>query len=110
VCLTFENNGTYQIQSDFLFRPPEFEKKLLHHIFNNQKALLEKLEKKTSLTKAQSKEVENLASTLMLCFLSGFEEAKEMIFDSQYALKRVNEKAYQNYKDTLRILRKIKYH
>ena len=110
VCLTFENNGTYQIQSDFLFRPPEFEKKLLHHIFNNQKALLKKLEKKTSLTKAQSKEVENLASTLMLCFLNGFEEAKEMIFHSQYALKRVSEKAYQNYKDTLRILRKIKYH
>ena len=110
VNLSFDNNGTYQIQSDFLFSPPEFEKKQLHHIYNNQKALLSKLNKKHKLTQTQTREIENLPATLMLCYLNGFEEAKELIYNAQNTLRGLNEKAYQNYKDTLRILRKIKYH
>ena len=110
VNLSFDNNGTYQIQSDFLFTPPVFEKKLLHHIYNNQKALLLKLNNKTKLTQAQTKEAENLAATLMLCYLNGFEEAKDLIFQAQQTLRSLNDKAYQNYKDTWRILRKIQYH
>lgn len=110
VNLSFDNNGTYQIQSDFLFSPPEFEKKQLHHIYNNQKALLSKLNQKSKLTQTQIKEIENLPATLMLCYLNGFEEAKELIYNAQNTLRGLNEKAYQNYKDTMRILRKIKYH
>ena len=110
VNLSFDNNGTYQIQSDFLFSPPEFEKKQLHHIYNNQKALLSRLNQKSKLTQTQIKEIENLPATLMLCYLNGFEEAKELIYNSQNTLRGLNEKAYQNYKDTMRILRKIKYH
>lgn len=110
VNLSFDNNGTYQIQSDFLFSPPEFEKKQLHHIYNNQKALLSKLNQKSRLTQTQIREAENLAATLMLCYLNGFDEAKELIYNAQNTLRGLNEKAYQNYKDTLRILRKIKYH
>ena len=41
---------------------------------------------------------------------AGFEEAKTLIFNAQDAMKGLNEKAHQNHKDTLRILRKIKYH
>lgn len=110
VNLSFDNNGTYHIQSDFLFSPPEFEKKQLHHIYNNQKALLSKLNQKSKLSKAQTREAEGLAATLMLCYLNGFDEAKELIYNAQNTLRGLNEKAYQNYKDTLRILRKIKYH
>lgn len=110
VNLSFDNNGTYQIQSDFLFSPPEFEKKQLHHIYNNQKALLSRLNQKSKLTQTQIKEIENLPATLMLCYLNGFEEAKELIYNAQNTLRGLNEKAYQNYKDTMRILRKIKYH
>lgn len=110
VNLSFDNNGTYQIQSDFLFSPPEFEKKQLHHIYNNQKALLSRLNQKSKLTQTQIKEIENLPATLMLCYLNGFEDAKELIYNAQNTLRGLNEKAYQNYKDTMRILRKIKYH
>ena len=35
--LTFEDNGTYQIQSDLLFDPPQYDRKTLLHILNANK-------------------------------------------------------------------------
>jgi phosphate uptake regulator len=46
----------------------------------------------------------------MLCYLNGFEDAKELLFEIQNRLKTMSSRAYQNHKDSLRILRKIKYH
>ena len=54
-------------------------------------------------------EVETLSPTLMLCYLNGFEEAKELLFSIQNPLRECNSVAYQNHKDAMRILRKIKY-
>jgi hypothetical protein len=98
------------MNTSFLFEPPVFEKKLLHHIMNTQKVLAQKLLTKTTLSKAKLKEIENLSPTLMLCYLNGFEDAKELLFEIQNRLKTMSSRAYQNHKDSLRILRKIKYH
>lgn len=43
--ITFEDNGTYQIQSELIFEPPKYDKKTLYHIFNTNNAILRKLEK-----------------------------------------------------------------
>ena len=97
------------MNSIFLFEPPVFEKTLLHHIMNAQKTIAEKLLTKKTLTSAQKKEVESLSPTLMLCYLNGFEEAKELLFSIQNPLRDFNSISYQNHKDAMRILRKIKY-
>lgn len=106
----FDDKGSYQIDSEFLFSPPRFEKKLLHHIYNANNSLCEKLRKSTSLTKNEKADIINLAPTYMLCYLNGFEEAKDKLHDLSGIMKKQGESAYQSLKDTQRILRKIKYH
>ena len=106
----FDDKGSYQIDSEFLFSPPRFEKKLLHHIYNANNSLCEKLRKSTSLTKNEKADIINLAPTYMLCYLNGFEEAKDKLHDLSGIMKKHGESAYQSLKDTQRILRKIKYH
>jgi hypothetical protein len=76
---------------------------------NAQKTIAQKLLTNKTLTGAQKKEVETLSPTLMLCYLNGFEEAKELLFSIQNPLRESNSDAYQNHKDAMRILRKIKY-
>ncbi|MEC7085349.1 MAG: ATP-binding protein [Bacteroidota bacterium] len=107
--LHFDDNGSYQMSANFLFEPPVFEKKLLHHIMNNQKTIAERLITKKSLSTAQNKEVEALSPTLMLCYLNGFEEAKSLLYAIQNPLRDYSSVAYQSHKDSMRILRKIKY-
>ena len=46
----------------------------------------------------------------MLCYLNGFEEAKDKLQELSAIIKKQGEEAYQTLKDTQRILRKIKYH
>ena len=76
---------------------------------NSQKAIAQKLLTNKTLTSAQKKEAETLSPTLMLCYLNGFEEAKELLFSIQKPLRDYSNLAYQNHKDAMRILRKIKY-
>jgi len=110
ISFLFDDKGSYQIDSEFLFSPPRFEKKLLHHIYNANNSLCEKLRKSTSLTKNEKADIINLAPTYMLCYLNGFEEAKDKLHDLSGIMKKHGESAYQSLKDTQRILRKIKYH
>ena len=110
VSFLFDNKGSYQIDSAFLFTPPKYEKKLLHHIYNANNALGEKLLKNTSLTKNDREDVGNLAPTYMLCYLNGFEEALDKLNKLTVVIKQHSDHAYQGLKDTRRILRKIKYH
>ncbi|MGB1080067.1 MAG: ATP-binding protein [Flavobacteriaceae bacterium] len=106
----FDDKGSYQIDSEFLFSPPKFEKKLLFHLYNANNTLCEKLRKSTRLNKHEKADVINLAPTYMLCYLNGFEEAKDKLQELSGIMKKQGEEAYQSLKDTQRILRKIKYH
>lgn len=109
VVITFEENGTYQIQSKLLFEPPKYDKKSLHHIFNANDALLKKLEKNLELTPSEKKDLEHLPDTYLICYLNGFEEAKERMDASRPLLKMYDEKIYRSLKEALRILRKVQY-
>ena len=91
-----------------LFEPPEFDKKTLFHVYNSNLSLINKLEKGIKLTDNEFRDLENLPSTLMICYLNGFEEAKQKLIDSKLILKPYSE-IYLSFKEALRILRKMKY-
>ncbi|MGO4905496.1 ATP-binding protein [Flavobacterium sp. W20_MBD1_R3] len=104
----FHDNGYYKIEREMLFEPPEFNKKMLFHIYNSNIALLKKLQKGLSLTEREHKDLENLPSTFMICYLNGFEDAKQKLIDAKVLLKTFTQ-VYLSFKEALRILRKMKY-
>ena len=87
----FHDNGYYKIEREMLFQPPEFNKKMLFHIYNSNIALLKKLQKGLSLSEREHKDLENLPSTFMICYLNGFEEAKQKLMDTTALLKAFNQ-------------------
>jgi hypothetical protein len=108
--LLFYENGYYKIESEFLFEPPQYNRKMLHHIYNATSALIVKLQKNTPLSDREILEVENIPSTLMICYLNGFEEAKTKLIEVKQNLKSFsNQQAYINFKEAMRVLRKVKY-
>lgn len=108
--LTFFDNGYYKIENEFLFEPPQYNRKMMFHIYNSNLSLLQKLQKGTTLSENEKRDLLNLPSTLMICYLNGFEEAKQKLIDAKTLLKSVeNPMVYVNFKETMRILRKVKY-
>ena len=108
VTISFFDNGYYKIENKMLFVPPEFNLKMLHHIYNNSKFLLEKMEKSHSLNENEKKDLENLPSTMMICYLNGFVDAKERLINAKPILKPFPN-VYLSFKEALRVLRKMKY-
>jgi Domain of unknown function (DUF5929)/Putative DNA-binding domain len=104
----FYDNGYYKIDREILFEPPEFNRKMLFHIYNSNIFLLNKLQKNISLSEREVKDLENLPSTLMICYLNGFEDAKQKLIDAKLLLKPFSQ-VYLSFKEALRILRKMKY-
>lgn len=104
----FYENGYYKIESKMLFKPPEFNRKLLFHIYNSNIALLQKLKKGIVLTERELKDLENLPSTFMICHLNGFEDAKQKLIEAKLLIKPFAP-TYLSFKEAMRILRKMKY-
>ncbi|WP_291118589.1 ATP-binding protein [Flavobacterium sp. UBA6135] len=108
--LTFFDNGYYKIENEFLFEPPQYNRKMMFHIYNSNLSLLQKLQKGIALSENEKRDLLNLPSTLMICYLNGFEEAKQKLIDAKPLLKTIeNPMVYVNFKETMRILRKVKY-
>jgi len=106
----FYDNGYYKIETEFLFEPPEYNRKMLFHIYNSNLSLLSKLEKSLPLSDREKKDLENLPSTFMICYLNGFDDAKHRLIDAKQLLKAFeNPTVYVSFKEALRILRKMKY-
>lgn len=104
----FYENGYYKIENEMLFQPPEFSRKILYHIYNSNLALVVKLEKGQSLSKSEQKDLESLPSTFMICYLNGFEDAKDRLIEAKPLLKPFPQ-IYLSFKEAMRILRKMKY-
>jgi hypothetical protein len=108
--IRFYDNGYYKIENKMLFEPPEFNRKMLHHIYNANIALLSKIQKGVSLSERENKDLENVPSTFMICYLNGFEDAKQKLIEAKSLLKaHKNPTVYVSFKEALRILRKMKY-
>lgn len=110
VSIRFQENGYYKIDSTLLFEPPQYNRKMMHHIYNANLALLTKLQKGLALTNREERDLQNLPSTLMLCYLNGFDDAKQKLADAKPVLKSYpDNSAYIAFKEAMRVLRKMKY-
>jgi len=108
VRIKFEENGLYHIHPTLLFEPPQYNKKTLHHIYNTNNALIDKLKTKIALTGNEEKDLQNLPATYLICFLNDFMDAKDKLVAAKPLLKPYKN-IYESYKESVRILRKIKY-
>ncbi len=106
--INFFDNGYYKIDREMLFQPPEFNRKMLFHIYNNNLALIDKLQKGLILSEREKVDLENLPSTFMICYLNGFNDAKQRLIDAKVYLKPFTQ-VYLSFKEALRVLRKMKY-
>lgn len=106
--IRFFDNGYYKIDREMLFEPPAYNRKMLFHIYNANLALVDKLQKGFALSERQLRDLHNLPSTLMICHLNGFEEAKQKLIEAKSLLKPFP-KVYIAFKEAMRILRKMKY-
>ncbi|MGD1947023.1 MAG: ATP-binding protein [Croceivirga sp.] len=109
VTLTFSDNGSYTINSRLVFEPPQFDKKALHHIYNSNNALVGKLEKNIRLSQAERTDLNYLPDSYLICYLNGFEEAKEQMEHAGQVIKTYDRKIHESLKLALRILRKVRY-
>ena len=107
--ITFSENGKYTINSELVFEPPQYDKKTLHHVLNSNNSIMMKLDKQITLNKAEQNDLKHLPATYLICYLNGFEEAREQMEKARPLLKKNNGKVYQSLKESLRILRKVKY-
>jgi len=106
--ISFNDNASYNIASTLIFNPPQFDKKILHHIYNTNNSILEKLKNEQLLNNNESKDLNNLPDTYLICYLNLFHEALNKLNEAKPYLKPFPE-IYRKYKDVLRILRKVKY-
>ena len=105
----FDNNANYSIEAHLIFEPPQFDKKILHHIYNTNNTILEQLEKGMSIAQHQIPDLNNLAASYLICYLNGFEDALPKLEYAKPYIKKYSSALYDSYKETIRVLRKVKY-
>ena len=71
--------------------------------------MLEKLEKGITIPIHQIPDLNNLAASYLICYLNGFEDALPKLEYAKPYIKNYNLDLYKSYKETIRILRKVKY-
>ena len=95
----FSENGNYNIASELLFEPPQYDKKALHHIYNANNTLISKLKNNLSLSENEKIDVLNLPSTSLILKLNNFTDAKQKLIEAKPYIKRHSEELYQEYKE-----------
>jgi len=109
VTISFRDNGFYSIDTQLIFEPPRFNKKTLFHIYNANNALVEKLKKGIPLHASEEKDLQQLPATYLICYLNEFTDAKKKLLEAKPYLKQKDGNVYQSFKESVRILRKVKY-
>ncbi len=106
--IRFFENGNYKIEREMLFQPPEYNKKMLFHIYNSSLSLLSRMEKNLQLSEREKRDLENLPSNFMICYMNGFDDAKQRLIQAKDVLKSYPS-VYLSFKESMRVLRKMKY-
>ncbi|WP_413513723.1 DUF5929 domain-containing protein [Myroides odoratus] len=110
VRLDFYDNGSYKIESKMLFEPPKYNENILEHIYRNSVKVIFKLKQGERLTNKEERVLNKLCYNMMLCYLNGFEQAKEELIEVKDYLKFANDpQLFIGFKQVMRILRKLKY-
>ena len=109
VNISFEENGSYKIDTELLFKAPQLDKRSLMHLLNNNNFLLEKLKTQKTFTQKEEGELFNLCAIYMLGIFNEIPNAMNALEQAKPFLKSRSTALYQTYKDCQRILRKVKY-
>ena len=107
--IRFEENGTYQMNTELIFEPPRYDTRELFHVYNTNNTLVKLLEQKVRLSENQLVDLRRLPDTYLICFLNGFEEAKEQLENARGLIKAIDQEAYASVKEALRVIRKVRY-
>ncbi len=107
--INFNENMTYTITSNLLFKVPEYDKKVLFHIYNSNLSLIHKLAKKHIFSKSEDIDLKNCPMNLLICHFNGFKDALFELKKAKLLLKDYSQEVYKNYKKAFRIVRKIEY-
>lgn len=108
--LDFQDNMTYKIASELIFKPPLYNQRMLHHVYNSNLQLIEKISHQIPLSHSEANDLNHCCHVLMICYLNGFTKAKKKLIDSKDIFKNYkNPEVYVSFKEVMRILRKLKY-
>ena len=109
VNISFEENGSYKLDTKLLFEAPQLDKRSLMHLLNNNNVLLKKLKTQKAFSLKEESELFNLCTIYMLCIFNNIPKAINHLEEAKNYLKNKDPALYQTYKDCQRILRKVKY-
>ena len=105
----FNENGSYDIRTNLLFKPPKFEKSVINFLMKRNEHLISKITNKIELSQKELQTIVDLPTTYLICFLNGRLDALYQLEDAKVLIKSFSEEINRKYKDTLRVIRKIKY-
>jgi hypothetical protein len=106
----FKENGKHDIVKEFLFQPPIFDDEVVTNLYNNCNLIIKKVEQEKPLSATESEAVLRLPTNYLICYLHGFLEVEELLKKPKDFIKKLEDKAtYLKYKETLRVIRKVKY-
>ena len=88
--IQFGENVSYNIQSNLLFEAPRYDKKILHHIYNANQSLLNKLKRNQVLSVEEEIDLKNCPITFLFCHFNGFKEALDVLESAKYLFKNYN--------------------
>ena len=109
VIIRFRESGTYTIDTRLIFEPPVVDHKILYHIFNNNNVIFYKLKRHIELNQGEWKDLYHLSNTYLICYLNGFESAIQKLLELKPFLKKIGGVEYARHRETMRILRKVRY-
>lgn len=106
----FKNNGHYKLAEEFLFVPPAYNGAILLAIFKRNNYLIDQLKQGIALSKNEEKELVELPTKYMICVLNKMPNTLLYLEASKPYLKALeNVTPYVNFKEVMRVLRKVKY-
>jgi len=106
----FKNNGHYKLVTEFLFEPPQYRGAVLLDIFKQNNYLIAQLKQQLPLTVKEENALQELPTKYMICVLNNMPDALPYLEASQPYLKALDDMtAYGNFKEVMRVLRKVKY-
>ena len=106
----FKENGKHDIATQFLFEAPQYDKTILHDIYNNNNAIVTKIESNKQLSITESENVYKLPTSYLICYLNGFLDAPQQLKKIKNYIKNLEDKTtYIKYKEAMRVLRKVRY-
>ena len=108
--INFKENGQHDIVKELLFEPPQFDQLIINHIYNNNNAIVSKIEKGIKLSVTEHEDVFRLPTNYLICYLNGFLDAPDQLRKAKNYIKKIEDKTtYIKYKEAMRVLRKVKY-